>query len=133
MFDLNKIFNFYYGWWKNIDKFIFFQILFLFLLGLFGFTLVLFIGLRHEIGNDWFHYLDYYKTFIDRNYISSTKGLEIGYSFVNWVSAQFNFGMYGVNLICGIIFMYGSRTVFVHTRSVLESNVLSNRRLSPWP
>jgi len=35
MLDLNKIFNFYYGWWKNIDKFILFLILFLFLLGLF--------------------------------------------------------------------------------------------------
>ena len=35
MFDLNKIFNFYYGWWKNIDKFILFLILLLFSLGLF--------------------------------------------------------------------------------------------------
>ena len=39
MLNLNKIFNFYYGWWKNIDKFILFLILFLFLLGLF-FSLV---------------------------------------------------------------------------------------------
>ena len=39
MFDLNKIFNFYYGWWKNIDKFILFLILLLFGLGLF-FSLV---------------------------------------------------------------------------------------------
>jgi len=39
MVDLNKIFNFYYGWWKNIDKFILFIILFLFSLGLF-FSLV---------------------------------------------------------------------------------------------
>ena len=39
MFDLNKIFNFYYGWWKNIDKFILFLIFFLFFLGLF-FSLV---------------------------------------------------------------------------------------------
>ena len=39
MLNLNKIFNFYYGWWKNIDKFILFLILSLFLLGLF-FSLV---------------------------------------------------------------------------------------------
>ena len=39
MIDLNKVFNFYYGWWKNIDKFILFLILFLFALGLF-FSLV---------------------------------------------------------------------------------------------
>jgi len=39
MLDVNKIFNFYYGWWKNIDKFILFLILFLFSLSLF-FSLV---------------------------------------------------------------------------------------------
>ena len=39
MIDLNKLFNLYYGWWKNIDKFILFLILFLFSLGLF-FSLV---------------------------------------------------------------------------------------------
>ncbi len=39
MFDLNKVLNFYYGWWKNIDKFILFLILSLFFLGLF-FSLV---------------------------------------------------------------------------------------------
>ena len=39
MIDSNKILNFYYGWWKNIDKFILFLILFLFSLGLF-FSLV---------------------------------------------------------------------------------------------
>ena len=39
MLNLNKIFNFYYGWWKNIDKFILFLIILLFGLGLF-FSLV---------------------------------------------------------------------------------------------
>ena len=39
MLDLNKLINFYYVWWKNIDKLIFFLILFLFSLGLF-FSLV---------------------------------------------------------------------------------------------
>ena len=39
MIDLNKFLNFYYGWWKNIDKFILFLILSLFSLGLF-FSLV---------------------------------------------------------------------------------------------
>ena len=35
----NLIFSFYYGWWKNIDKFIFSLIILLFLIGLF-FSLV---------------------------------------------------------------------------------------------
>ena len=39
MLDLNKLINFYYVWWKNIDKFIFFLIVLLFFTGLF-FSLV---------------------------------------------------------------------------------------------
>ena len=37
--NLNSIYNFYYEWWKNIDKTLFFLIIFLFSLGLF-FSLV---------------------------------------------------------------------------------------------
>ena len=91
----------------------------LFFLGLFGVTVALIIGLRHEIGNDWFHYLDYYKSFVYGGNIAEMKiaqpgvmvgyisGLELGYSFINLVSSQMNFGIYGVNLFCGIIFIYG--------------------------
>ena len=39
MLDTNLIYNYYYSWWKNIDKFILFLILSLFFLGLF-FSLV---------------------------------------------------------------------------------------------
>ena len=39
MFDSNFYYKFYYGWWKNIDKFILLLILSLFFLGLF-FSLV---------------------------------------------------------------------------------------------
>jgi len=39
MFSINSIYRYYYGWWKNIDKPIFFLIIFLFSLGLF-FSLV---------------------------------------------------------------------------------------------
>ena len=35
MFSINSIYRYYYGWWKNIDKPIFFLIIFLFSLGLF--------------------------------------------------------------------------------------------------
>ena len=35
MLNNNSIYKFYYVWWKNIDKRIFFLILFLFSLGLF--------------------------------------------------------------------------------------------------
>ena len=35
MENKNLLFNLYYEWWKNIDKFIFFLIIILFLIGLF--------------------------------------------------------------------------------------------------
>ena len=77
----------------------------LFFLGLFGVTVVLIIGLRHEIGNDWSRYLDYYNQLQKTNlYDSIFTLLEPGYALVNWVSAQINFGIYGVNMFCAIIF-----------------------------
>ena len=39
MQDKNFLYNFYYEWWKNIDKFIFSLIILLFIIGLF-FSLV---------------------------------------------------------------------------------------------
>ena len=79
-----------------------------FLLGLFGVTVALFIGLRHEVGNDWFHYLDYYNGLLKINFQDSLfTNFEPGYAFINWVCIQFNFGIYGVNLICSTIFVYG--------------------------
>ena len=79
-----------------------------FFLGLFGVTVALLIGLRHEIGNDWFHYLDYYDRSSNSNLFDlSLVQFEPGYALANWLSSQINFGIYGVNLICGIIFTYG--------------------------
>ena len=80
----------------------------LFFLGLFGVTVALLIGLRHEIGNDWFAY------FISNNHLLNTNlydalfsYYEPGYNFINWVSAQINFGIYGANLFCSAIFVFG--------------------------
>ena len=53
----------------------------LFFLGLFGVTVALIIGLRYEIGNDWFNYLNYYKTFIDKN--NSTKQVDSIYAKIH--------------------------------------------------
>jgi len=69
-----------------------------FLISLF---LSIFIGLRYEIGADWFNYLPY----LDRQYgmpigfaLLST---EPGYAIINWISSRLDWGVFGVNLICG--------------------------------
>jgi hypothetical protein len=79
-----------------------------FLFILFGITATLVIGLRHEIGNDWFHYLGYYNEKLNTNLQDLLySNFEPGYAFINWVCIQLNLGLYGVNLICSTIFIFG--------------------------
>ena len=73
----------------------------------------LFIGLRHEVGADWQSYLFYFDK-IDRESAPSIDEIhlylvteDIGYVILNWLSSYFNFGIYGVNLVCAGIFMTG--------------------------
>lgn len=73
----------------------------------FSIVAILMIGLRYEIGADWFAYMEYYE--ISRN-ISFLEALQIsdpGYMAINWLSAKFNLGIWGVNLFCASVFVYG--------------------------
>jgi len=70
--------------------------------------LSLFIGLRHEIGGDWFSYIPY---------VTRAKGVSFldiintysdpGYNILNWLFAPFSWGIYGVNLFSTVIFSIG--------------------------
>jgi hypothetical protein len=75
---------------------------------LIGIALTLFIGLRHEVGGDWFNYIPY---------LTRAKGLSLsevvaaygdpGYSALNWLFASQSWGIYGVNLVSGAVFSAG--------------------------
>ena len=74
---------------------------------LIGIALTLFIGLRHEVGGDWFNYLPY---------LTRAKGLGLqdvfawgdpGYNALNWLFASYSWGIYGVNLVSAAIFSAG--------------------------
>lgn len=74
---------------------------------LIGVALTLFIGLRYEVGGDWGNYLPY----LDR-----VEGLPLaevlampdpGYGALNWLFASHPWGIYGVNLVCAVIFSTG--------------------------
>lgn len=72
--------------------------------------LVLFIGLRHEVGTDWFNYLMWYRRVTSEGLSFSLKDIifgDSGYNLVNWISRKLNLGLYGVNTICVIIFLAG--------------------------
>ena len=70
--------------------------------------LSLFIGLRHEIGGDWFNYLPYLTRAED---ISLSEAIILwgdpGYNLLNWLFASHTWGIYGVNLLSGAIFSVG--------------------------
>ena len=79
-----------------------------------GISLTLFIGLRHEIGGDWFAYLPY---------LERTEGLTVtellpwtsnyigwgdpGYNLLNWLFDPYPWSIYGANLVFGAIFSDG--------------------------
>ena len=74
---------------------------------LIGITLTLIIGLRHEVGGDWFNYIPY---------LTRAEGLGLeeaiamgdpGYNALNWLFASYSWGIYGVNLVSAAIFSAG--------------------------
>jgi len=74
---------------------------------LIGIVLTLFIGLRHEVGGDWFNYIPY---------LTRAEGLSLmevfawgdpGYNALNWLFASYSWGIYGVNLVSAAIFSAG--------------------------
>lgn len=74
------------------------------IIGLF-FTLV--IGLRHQVGGDWWNYL---RQFDDNTYYTYDKILsrgDPGYYLLNKLMYEIDYDIYGVNFVCGLIFVVG--------------------------
>lgn len=74
--------------------------------------LTIIIGLRHNVGGDWFAYLRMLR-YVDQIQDSFGSDLvylfggDAGYLFLNWISVKLGGGIYGVNLLCGFIFSTG--------------------------
>lgn len=76
------------------------------------FILTIFIGFREEVGGDWFAYLTMYALMSNfENFFDAESALLLagdpGYLYINWFSAQLDWGIYGTNIICGFIFSVG--------------------------
>ena len=68
---------------------------------------VFFIGLRHEVGGDWFQYLEIYEFFAEKSFADLLQDSEPGYALVNAMSYQLGWGAHGTNLICSLVFTWG--------------------------
>ncbi len=70
-------------------------------------ALVLMIGLRHEVGGDWFAYEEYiYIASFDTLQEAISRG-DPAYNALNWLAARLDLGSYFVNTVCAAIFAWG--------------------------
>jgi hypothetical protein len=78
------------------------------LLGLWWFVLVLFAGLRDEVGGDWGNYAHYFVVYFP--YMSYTSALFHGdpaFWLLGKCMYEIGWGLYGVDVVVAIIFMVG--------------------------
>ena len=69
--------------------------------------LTLLIGLRDQVGGDWFNYYLYLERSVGQPFASILLDTELGYGFLNWVGANIGGGVYFVNTICALVFSIG--------------------------
>jgi hypothetical protein len=70
-------------------------------------VLMFMIGLRHQVGGDWFNYFRHLDlaSFVPLPALLAMH--DPGYKLVNWVSVEMGWGIYGVNMICSVFFTTG--------------------------
>lgn len=69
--------------------------------------LVVFVGLRHQVGGDWFNYQDMYDQISNLSLFQSLIYTEPAYGLINWLMYQVGLSVHFVNLICAVVFISG--------------------------
>jgi hypothetical protein len=69
------------------------------------FTLL--IGLRDQVGGDWFNYFPYLQRSLGIPFADVFLEDEPGYGLLNWIGANWGGDVYFVNTVCGLIFTIG--------------------------
>lgn len=83
-----------------------------------GLLFAVMIGLRHEVGGDWFNYLDHFKATSYLRFSEVFEKGDPGHYFLNWLAARLGGNVYWVNLLYACVLMWGT-VVFC--------------RKQPWP
>jgi hypothetical protein len=73
----------------------------------FWILLVVVIGLRERVGGDWYNYLGHLREAQRYTLSELLTQSDPGYKFLNWLSLQFDWGIYGVNLLAAMVFATG--------------------------
>lgn len=72
-----------------------------------GTLFALMIGLRHEVGGDWFNYLGHFEMVERMSFMDALGRGDPGHYVLNWLVIQLGGNVYWVNLIYGCILMCG--------------------------
>lgn len=72
-----------------------------------GFGLVLFIGLRYEVGGDWINYTNSLAFALYNSFDQSLALTDPGYEAMNWVASHLGLGLWAIDLVCASIFVWG--------------------------
>lgn len=73
-----------------------------------GLLYTLLIGFRFEVGGDWFNYIAHYERVVGLSLKEAMQNFDDpGHRFLNWLSTEWNLGVYGPNVVYGAVFMYG--------------------------
>jgi len=71
------------------------------------FFLTLLIGLRDQVGGDWFNYFPYLERSLGIPLADVFLEDEPGYGLLNWIAANWGGDVYLVNTLCGLVFTIG--------------------------
>ena len=74
-----------------------------------GISLVILIGFRHEVGGDWYRYIDTaygIQKGVSFDFSSFDTG-DYAYRLIHWISVNYLNGIYATNLICAVFFVAG--------------------------
>jgi hypothetical protein len=71
------------------------------------FFLTLLIGLRDQVGGDWFNYFPYLERSLGIPLADVFLEDEPGYGLLNWFAANWGGNVYLVNTLCGLVFTIG--------------------------
>jgi hypothetical protein len=72
-----------------------------------GVFLTLLIGLRDQVGGDWFNYFPYLDRSTGLPFAEIFQESEPGYGLLNWIGANWGGSVFLVNTVCGLIFAIG--------------------------
>ncbi len=69
--------------------------------------LAIMIGLRHQVGGDWYPYLDHVTAATNETLGETFVRGDPAYSLLNWIAAKSGLGVYLVNSVFGLLFTWG--------------------------